>query len=50
MSEFSNFARMPESKLELTKLDNIINTQVNTQKIANKNVTFKIKMNPKKLI
>ena len=49
VSEFSNFARMPESKLELTKLDNIINTQVNTQKIANKNITFNIKMNPKKI-
>lgn len=49
VSEFSNFARMPESKLELTKLDNIINTQVNTQKIANKNITFNIKMNPKNI-
>jgi two-component system nitrogen regulation sensor histidine kinase NtrY len=49
VSEFSNFARMPEGKLELTKLDNIINTQVNIQKIANKNVTFNIKMNPKNI-
>lgn len=49
VSEFSNFARMPESKLELTKLDNIINIQVNTQKIANKNITFNIKMNPKNI-
>ena len=49
VSEFSNFARMPESKLELTKLDNIINTQVNTQKIANKNITFNIKMTPKNI-
>ena len=49
VSEFSNFARMPESKLELIKLDNIINTQVNTQKIANKNITFNIKMNPKNI-
>ena len=49
VSEFSNFARMPESKLELASLDNIVNTQVNTQKIANKNVIFKIKINPKKI-
>ena len=49
VSEFSNFARMPESKLELTKLDNIITTQVNTQKIANKNVIFKIKISPKNI-
>ena len=44
VSEFSNFARMPESNLELTKLDNIINTQVNTQKIANKNITFNVEV------
>ena len=48
VSEFSNFARMPERKLKLASLDNIILNQVNTQKIANKNVEFKTQIKPKK--
>ena len=36
VSEFSNFARMPERKLKSLNLHNIIKNQVNTQKIANK--------------
>ena len=48
MSEFSNFARMPERKLRQVNLDDIIQNQVNIQKIANKNIEFKIKINKKK--
>ena len=48
VSEFSNFARMPERKLESLNLHNIIKNQVNTQKIANKNVIFTLKMERKK--
>ena len=40
VSEFSNFARMPNSKFEKVKLNNLIDTQINTQKIANKRVNF----------
>ena len=49
VSEFSNFARMPERKLKLVSLDNLILNQVNTQKIANKNAEFKLKIKPKKI-
>ena len=49
VSEFSNFARMPERKLESLNLHNIIKNQVNTQKIANKNVIFTLKMERKKI-
>ena len=49
VSEFSNFARMPERKLKLVSLDNLILNQVNTQKIANKNAEFKLKVKPKKI-
>ena len=48
MSEFSNFARMPERKLRQVNLDDIIQNQVNIQKIANKNIEFKIQINKKK--
>ncbi|MBD22373.1 MAG: hypothetical protein CL572_01750 [Alphaproteobacteria bacterium] len=49
VSEFSNFARMPERKLKLVSLDSIVQNQVNTQKIANKNVEFTINIKPKKI-
>ena len=49
VSEFSNFARMPERKLKLVSLDNLILNQVNAQKIANKNAEFKLKIKPKKI-
>ena len=49
VSEFSNFARMPERKLESLNLHNIIKNQVNTQKITNKNVIFTLKMERKKI-
>ena len=49
VSEFSNFARMPERKLKLVSLDNLILNQVNTQKIANKNAEFKLQIKPKKI-
>ena len=49
VSEFSNFARMPERKLKLVSLDNLILNQVNAQKIANKNAEFKLKVKPKKI-
>ena len=48
VSEFSNFARMPERKLRQVNLDDIIQNQVNIQKIANKNIEFKIQINKKK--
>ena len=36
-------------KLKLVSLDNLILNQVNTQKIANKNAEFKLKIKPKKI-
>ena len=48
VSEFSNFARMPEGNFELIKLNKLIQTQINTQKIANNNVNFKFISNKKK--
>ncbi len=49
VSEFSNFARMPEGNFELIKLNKLIQTQINTQKIANNNVNFKFISNKKKI-
>ena len=40
VTEFSNFARMPESKLELVNLNKIIESQIETQKIVKKDVNF----------
>ena len=40
---------MPERKLKLVSLDNLILNQVNTQKITHKNVEFKLKIKPKKI-
>ena len=49
VSEFSNFARMPDRNLKLVSLDNIILNQINTQKITHKNVEFKLQIKPKKI-
>ena len=49
VSEFSNFARMPDRKLGLVSLNNIIESQINTQKIANKNAEFNLQIKPKKI-
>ena len=49
VSEFSNFARMPEGNFELIKLNNLIETQINTQKIVNNDVNFKFISNKKKI-
>ena len=49
VSEFSNFARMPEGNFELTKLNTLIETQINTQKIANSHVNFKFISNKKQI-
>ena len=49
VSEFSNFARMPEGNFERIKLNNLIETQINTQKIANNDVNFKLISNKKKI-
>ena len=49
VSEFSNFARMPEGNFELIKLNNLVETQINIQKIANDNVNFKFISNKKKI-
>ncbi len=40
VTEFSNFARMPENKMQPVKLNKLIETQINTQKIANQSVKF----------
>ena len=50
VSEFSNFARMPEANLELIKLNKLIETQINAQKIANNDVSFKFISNKKKIV
>ena len=39
---------MPERKLKLVSLDDIIQNQIKTQKIANKNIEFKTQINKKK--
>ncbi len=49
VSEFSNFARMPEANLELIKLNKLIETQINAQKIANDDVNFKFISNKKQI-
>ncbi|MAI59481.1 MAG: hypothetical protein CMM92_00490 [Rickettsiales bacterium] len=49
VSEFSNFARMPEANLELIKLNKLIETQIDAQKIANNDVNFKFLSNKKKI-
>ena len=49
VSEFSNFARMPEANLELIKLNKLIETQIDAQKIANNDVNFKFISNKKKI-
>tara|TARA_Y100000589_G_scaffold138608_1_gene132603 strand:- start:63 stop:704 length:642 start_codon:yes stop_codon:yes gene_type:complete len=49
VSEFSNFARMPEANLELIKLNKLIETQINAQKIAHNDVNFKFISNKKKI-
>ena len=41
---------MPERKLKLVSLDSIIQNQIKTQKIANKNVEFKTQIKPLKKI
>ncbi len=43
VSEFSNFARMPESKFSKHKLHEIINSQINTLKIIDENIEVKYK-------
>ena len=48
VTEFSNFARMPESKLELVNLNKIIESQIETQKIVKKDVNFSF-INSKKI-
>ncbi len=49
VSEFSNFARMPEGNFELIKLNALIETQIHTQKIANNKVNFKFISNKKQI-
>ena len=49
VSEFSNFARMPDRKLSLVSLNNIIESQINAQKIAHKNAEFNLQIKPKKI-
>ena len=49
VSEFSNFARMPEGNFEPIKLNNLIETQLNTQKIVNNDINFKLISNNKQI-
>ena len=49
VSEFSNFARMPEGNFEPIKLNNLIETQINTQKIVNNDTNFKLISNNKQI-
>ena len=49
VTEFSNFARMPESKLELVNINKIIKSQIETQKIVKKDVNFSFINSKKKL-
>ena len=49
VSEFSNFARMPEGNFEPIKLNNLIETQLNTQKIVNNDTNFKLISNNKQI-
>ena len=49
VSEFSNFARMPEGNFEPIKLNNLIETQINTQKIVNNDNNFKLISNKKQI-
>ena len=49
VSEFSNFARMPEGNFEPIKLNNLIETQLNTQKIVNDDTNFKLISNNKQI-
>ena len=43
VTEFSNFARMPSGKFKLVKLNNIIEPQINSQKLVYKNAEFVFK-------
>ena len=40
---------MPDRKLSLVSLNNIIESQINAQKIANKNAEFNLQIKPKKI-
>ncbi len=40
VTEFSNFARMPESQFRIVKLHSIIDTQINSIKVLNSNITI----------
>ena len=50
VTEFSNFARMPESKMKPINLLDLIQTQINSQRIANKQTEFEFKCNKKNII
>ena len=50
VTEFSNFARMPESKMKPINLFDLIQTQINSQRIANKQTEFEFKCNKKNII
>ena len=50
VTEFSNFARMPESKMKPINLLDLIQTQINSQRIANKKIEFEFKCNKKNII
>ena len=50
VTEFSNFARMPESKMKPINLFDLIQTQINSQRIANKQIEFEFKCNKKNII
>ena len=49
VSEFSNFARMPESKFSNHKLHEIINSQINSLKIIDEKIKVKYNNNAKEI-
>ena len=50
VTEFSNFARMPSGNFQDSRLDNIIKTQINSQKLVYKNAQFDYKISKKNLV
>ncbi|PPR42741.1 MAG: Sensor protein ZraS [Alphaproteobacteria bacterium MarineAlpha8_Bin1] len=50
VTEFSNFARMPSGNFQDTKLNNIIQTQINSQKLVFKNAKFDYSISNQNLI
>ncbi len=50
VTEFSNFARMPSGNFQDTKLNNIIKTQINSQKLVYKKAQFDYSISNQNLV